>query len=166
MEKINPNFKSTKPNFIIPIGISGSGKSRWIKTLEGQGYEIISPDDIRRELTGDISNQSKNNEVFTLSFQRAVDALNLNKNVIFDATNVSSIYRKKMLTYMKQNVNNDFNAYAKIFDANPEISKERIRKDIEKGVDRSNVPDFAIDKQYKSFISDLNKVENDGYKLI
>lgn len=67
---------------------------------------------------------------------------------------------------MKQNVNNDFNAYAKIFDANPEISKERIRKDIEKGVDRSNVPDFAIDKQYKSFISDLNKVENDGYKLI
>lgn len=165
MGKINPDFES-KPKFIIPVGISGSGKSRWIKSLEGQGYVVISPDDIRRELTGNISDQSKNGEVFPLAFQRTIDALNNGKNVIFDATNVVSFHRKQMLDNLKQNVNKDFDAYAKIFDADPEISKERIQRDIEAGVDRSNVPPEAIDRQYINFKNDLNKIESDGYKII
>jgi len=160
------NFESYKPKFIIPVGISGSGKSRWIKSLEGQGYVVISPDDIRRELTGNISDQTRNKEVFPLAFQRTVDALNAGKNVIFDATNVTSFHRKQMLDYMKQNVDTDFDAYAKIFDVDPEISKERIRKDIEAGVDRSNVPDFAIDRQYGNFKADVDKLEADGYKIM
>jgi len=160
------NFESNKPKFIIPVGISGSGKSRWIKSLEGQGYVVISPDDIRRELTGNISDQTRNKEVFPLAFQRTVDALNAGKNVIFDATNVTSFHRKQMLDYMKQNVDTDFDAYAKIFDVDPEISKERIRKDIEAGVDRSNVPDFAIDRQYGNFKADVDKLEADGYKIM
>jgi predicted kinase len=166
MEKLNPDFKQNKLRFIIPVGISSSGKSRWIKSLEGQGFVVISPDDIRRELTGNISDQSRNKEVFPLAFQRAVDTLNANKNVIFDATNVVSNLRKQMLDYMKQNVNNDFEAQAKIFDVDPEISKERIRRDIENSVDRSNVPDEAIDRQYKNFKNDLNKIESDGYTII
>jgi predicted kinase len=166
MEKVNPDFQSGKPKFIIPVGISGSGKSRWIKSLEGQGYVVISPDDIRRELTGNISDQTRNKEVFPLAFQRSVDALNAGKNVIFDATNVASFHRKQMLDHMKQNVDRDFDAYAKIFDIDPEISKERIRKDIEAGVDRSNVPDFAIDRQYGSFKADVDKLEADGYKIM
>jgi predicted kinase len=104
--------------------------------------------------------------VFPLAFQRTVDALNAGKSVIFDATNVSSFHRKQMLDYMKQNVSRDFDAYAKIFDADPEISKQRIRKDIEMGVDRSDVPDFAVDRQHQNFMKDLDKIEADGYKLM
>ena len=166
MERVNPDFKSDKPKFIIPIGISGSGKSKWIKTLTGHGFVVISPDEIRKELTGSISDQSRNKDVFPLAFQRSVDALNQGKNVIFDATNVVSDLRKKMLDYIKTNVKKDFIAQAKIFDANPEISKERIKKDIEAGVDRSNVPPEAIDRQYQNFTKDLNKIESDGYELI
>jgi predicted kinase len=166
MEKINPDFQSEKPKFIIPVGISGSGKSRWIKSLEGQGFIVVSPDDIRRELTGSISDQSRNNDVFPLAFKRTIDALNSGKNVIFDATNVSSYHRKSMLDTIKRSVSTDFDAFAKIFDADPEISKQRIRKDIENGVDRSNVPDFAVDKQYQNFTKDLSKVEDDGYTII
>ena len=44
---------------IIPIGISGSGKSR-LYNLNYQDYVKICPDDIRKELTGSISDQSKN----------------------------------------------------------------------------------------------------------
>ena len=166
MEKINPDFKSEKPQFIIPVGISGSGKSTWINSLKNEGFVVISPDEIRRELTGSISDQTKNKEVFPLAFKRSVDALNLGKNVIFDATNVTSFNRKQMLDYMKNNVNRDFDAFAKVFDVNPEISKERIRKDIEAGVDRSNVPPEAIDRQHKNFTADLNKIESDGYKIL
>jgi len=166
MERLNPDFQSAKPKFIIPIGISGSGKSRWIKSLEGQGYVVISPDDIRRELTGSISDQTRNADVFPLAFKRTIDALNSGKSVIFDATNVVSYHRKSMLDTLKKRVYVDFDAYAKVFDADPEISKQRIRNDIKNGVDRSDVPDFAIDKQHGNFTKDLDKIEADGYKIM
>ena len=167
MERLNPDFKqSEKPKFILPIGISGSGKSTWIKANTDSNTVVISPDEIRRELTGSISDQSKNKEVFPLAFKRAADALNGDKNVIFDATNVVSNLRKSMLEYMKKNVKNEFDALAKIFDVDPQIAKERIRKDIENGVDRSNVPDHAIDRQYQNFNNDLNNIESDGYEII
>lgn len=67
---------------------------------------------------------------------------------------------------LKSAVNRDFDAFAKVFDVDPEITKQRIKKDIESGVDRSNVPDHAIDRQYKSFKQDLNKLEADGYTVI
>ena len=123
MEKVNPDFKSDKPKFIIPVGISGSGKSTWINTLEGQGYAVVSPDDIRREVLGTVNDQSRGSEIFQIAYQRVVDALNAKNSVIFDATNVSSSDRREMLKYLKNNVNVDFDAYAKIFDGNPEVSK-------------------------------------------
>lgn len=151
--------------FIIPVGISGSGKSRWIATLDDT-YVIISPDEIRRELTGDVSDQTKNNEVFNAAFKRVITALNAANSVIFDATNINSYHRKKMLNYFKNSVSAEFDAYAKIFDVDLEISKERIKEDVENNVDRSNVPPHAIDRQYKTFKNDLNKIESDGYVLI
>ena len=166
MEKVNPDFKSDKPKFIIPVGISGSGKSTWINTLEGQGYAVVSPDDIRREVLGTVNDQSRGSEIFQIAYQRVVDALNAKNSVIFDATNVSSSDRREMLKYLKNNVNVDFDAYAKIFDGNPEVSKERIKKDIEAGIDRSNVPPEAIDRQYQKFIGGLGNLENDGYVII
>ena len=54
---------------IIPIGISGSGKSR-LYEKRYKDYEIISPDLIRKELTGDISNQKRNKEVFQIALKR------------------------------------------------------------------------------------------------
>lgn len=42
---------------IITVGPSGSGKSTWAKTQED--FKIICPDKIRKQLTGDISDQSK-----------------------------------------------------------------------------------------------------------
>ena len=158
--KTNTNIK-----FLIPIGISGSGKSKWIASL-GDGYAIISPDDIRRELTGDVSNQTRNREVFEIAIDRAINTLNMLTNVVFDATNVTSRERRKMLNHIRNNVVVDFTAYAKVFDVDPEICKARIKKDIDNGVDRSNVPPEAIDKQYLKFNSGLKNIESDGYLLM
>ena len=165
MEKVNPDF-NTKPKFIIPVGISGSGKSSWIKSQTDSNTKVVSPDDIRREILGSVNDQSRGGEIFNIAYQRVIDALNAKNNVIFDATNVSSSDRRNMLKYIKNNVNVDFDAYAKIFDVNPDITKERIRKDIEAGVDRSNVPPEAIDRQYQKFIGGLDNLESDGYKII
>jgi len=173
MEKLNSDFHAGKPQFIIPVGISGSGKSRWIKLMRDttknlniDEFVVISSDEIRRELTGSISDQSRNRDVFPLAFERSVEALNAGKSVIFDATNVTSKTRKQMLDYLKEHVTRDFDAFAKVFDGDPEISKERIAKDIEAGVDRSNVPPEAIDRQHGNFLADLDKIEADGYTLM
>lgn len=161
-----PDFMTGKPKFVIPVGISGSGKSTWIKSLEGKGFEVVSPDEIRRELTGSISDQSRNKDVFPIAFQRTIDYLNNGTSVIFDATNVGSYHRKQMLNYLRDNVSADFDAYAKVFDVDPEVSKQRVAADIEAGVDRSNVPPEAIDRQYGNFTRDLDKLEDDGYTII
>lgn len=166
MEKVNPDMKVNVPKFTILVGISGSGKSYWIKSNIDSNAIVVSPDGIRKELTGDISDQSRNKEVFPIAFKRAVDALNSGKSVIFDATNVVSNLRKNMLDYMRQNVTNDFKALAKIFDVDPKVAKERIRKGIESGHDRSNVPDEAVDRQYRNFLNDLGRIESDGYEII
>lgn len=156
----------TKPKLILPVGISGSGKSTWIRANTDSNTIVVSPDEIRRELTGNISDQTKNNEVFALANKRAADALNAGKNVIFDATNIASRNRKTLLDYMKVHVEGEFDAVAKIFDVDPEIAKQRIKKDVESGVDRSNVPDYAIDRQYQTFTNDVNLLEPDGFKII
>ena len=48
---------------IMPIGISGSGKSRLYR-MRYSDYTLVSPDLIRKELTGNISDQSQNTRVF------------------------------------------------------------------------------------------------------
>jgi predicted kinase len=166
MSYLNEDFTSPKPKFTIPVGISGSGKSTWINQNTNPDTVIISPDEIRRELSGDVSNQGNMGLVFEIAFKRTVNALNGGSDVIFDATNVRSDQRKDMLDYLKKNVRGEFDAYAKVFDVDPEITKGRIKTDIEKGVDRSNVPDHAVDKQHKNFMTDIGNLESDGYKII
>ena len=64
------NFKQFHmPSLIELIGVSGSGKSTWIKNNKSKWNKtvVISPDEIRKELTGNISDQSKNKEVFELT---------------------------------------------------------------------------------------------------
>lgn len=155
-----------KPKLILPVGISGSGKSTWIKSQTDPNTIIVSPDEIRRELSGDISDQSRNGEVWSLAFDRVANALNSGKNVILDATNIKSGDRRRLMNHLKVNVDRPFEGLAKIFNVDPEVAKQRVKKDIEAGVDRSNVPDWAIDRQYQSFVDGVNTLETDGFKII
>jgi predicted kinase len=164
MEKVNPDFSI--PSFIILVGISGSGKSTWIKSHNIPNAVVISFDDIRREVNGNVNDHTDSLKIIYIGLNRIIDALNAGKNVILDATNVRTKDRREQLNYIKEHVNRPFNAYAKIFYGDPEVTKERIRKDIENGVDRSDVPPEAVDRQYNKFIMNLDKIESDGYKII
>lgn len=155
-----------RPKLLLPVGISGSGKSTWIKANTDSNTIVVSPDDIRRELTGSISDQKRNSEVWSTAYDRVTMALNAGKNVILDATNVRSDERKRLMNHLKVNVDKPFDAFAKIFSVDPEIAKQRVRKDIESGVDRSNVPDYAIDRQYQNFVDGVNSLEIEGFKII
>ncbi len=148
---------------ILPIGISGSGKSTWIDKIKNQRQDvvIVSPDEIRKELTGDISDQSKNKEVWEIAKQRVIDALNADKLVILDATNVNTEERLKFISAVFDKTGRK-DLFYKIFESNPKVSKERIKADIQKGKERSKVPDEVIDRQYSLYeksVSFINKAK-------
>jgi predicted kinase len=136
---------------ILPIGISGSGKS-YIYNKDYKDCVQVSPDLIREELTGDISNQSKNKEVFKLAFERVDEYLNKGQNVFFDATNVNKGQRKNFTDKYKDT---DVEVIYVILPANIDLSWKRIRKDIRDNKNRSDVPYFALVRQKEQYDKSL-----------
>lgn len=86
-----------QPELIVMCGLSGSGKSTWAKNEAKEwGCEIVSSDDIRAEL-GDVNDQSQNDKVFRIFYQRIRDNLKANNHVIADATFLTIKERKRLL---------------------------------------------------------------------
>ena len=79
---------------IVPIGISGSGKTR-LYNMRYKDLYLLSPDLIRKELTGSISDQKKNKEVFEEVDRRVADLVKKGESFFYDATNVNSNTAKK-----------------------------------------------------------------------
>ena len=142
---------------ILPIGISGSGKS-YIYNKDYKDYVQVSPDLIREELTGDISNQSKNKEVFKLAFERVDEYLNKGQNVFFDATNVNKGQRKNFTDKYKDT---DVEVIYVILPADIDLSWKRIRADIRDKKNRSDVPHFALVRQKEMYDNTLKSGFND-----
>jgi predicted kinase len=160
------------PEFIMLIGIPGSGKSTWISNFnKNNKYIVVSPDLIRKEITGNISDQSQNSKVWFETKKRVIDYLKNGKNVILDATMTSSVNRRDFIKDLPQS-----KLKAKVFYVDPNISKERIKNDIDYGKDRANVPPEVIDKMYDDLmkkvklldggILDVSKLEDEGFEII
>jgi predicted kinase len=77
----------------IAIGVPGSGKSTYMKTLDAV---YVSSDAIRKELFGDENSQENPSKVFGILNSRIKEALESGKNATYDATNVSRSSRKKI----------------------------------------------------------------------
>lgn len=78
--------------FHATIGIPGSGKSTYVKKLMAAhpSAKVIHPDAIREDLTGSISDQSKNGIIFSqIVPQKLREAAQNRQDVIYDATCVS-----------------------------------------------------------------------------
>lgn len=146
---------------ILPIGISGSGKSTWIKSLESSGYTVVSPDDIRREITGNVSDQTQNKLVFQIAHARMFDILDDGGSVIFDATNVNTMNRVKLCQAIWNHKHNAKIGY-KLFDGDADLSYERIANDINNGVDRSNVPLHVLQRQYANYQHTIEQINSEN----
>lgn len=92
------------PELIVTMGVPGCGKSTWIRSqtkFVQTDAMIVCPDEIRRELTGDINNQTVNDEVFRLAHERAKEWMRSYQDVYFDATNVTGRARTELLKLAK-----------------------------------------------------------------
>ena len=153
-----------EPQFIMTVGIPGSGKSTWIGSqTEDESTIVVCPDLIREELTGSVSDQTQNGKVWWIAKQRVIEGLNSGKNVILDATNVDGKQRRKFL----QGLPSGIGLKAKIFNVDPEEAKRRIKEQIDKGENRSDVPPHVIDKMQAKFENSTpEKLKEEGFEVI
>lgn len=154
---------SSLPSLIMMVGIPGSGKSSWIAKNKPENAIIVSPDDIRRELSGNVSDQTQNAKVWYLVKERTIAALKAGKDVILDATNVASKSRKRFLEGLPPH-----RLQAKRFEGDPEETYQRIRKQIENGEDRADVPHSAVLSMYEQFKNQSNpeQLQAQGFELL
>lgn len=89
----------SKPKLYVMCGLSGSGKSTIAKQIanDNPGTVIISTDMIREQLTGEVGDQSQNDEVFELFHTLIRKCLENKYNVIADATNITMKSRRAIL---------------------------------------------------------------------
>jgi len=154
---------SSLPSLIMMIGVPGSGKSTWIAQNKHENAVVISPDDIRRELSGNVSDQSQNGKVWFLAKERTVDALKAGKDVILDATNVATKSRKRFIQGLPPH-----RLQAKRLEGDPEEAHARIRKDIEEGKDRADVPHGAVMRMSDQFSKESTpeRLAQEGFEML
>jgi predicted kinase len=154
-------LKNERPLLFVPIGISGSGKSTyfqqsfvkdfpWVeKIIFDNGFElediIVCPDNIRREVLGNVNDQRQGSRIFELARERLTDILSIVGIGIFDSINVSK-YRNQFLNKFPT-----CDKIALVFKPDVELSYERIRNQILKGEDRSAVSLDVLKKQIINF---------------
>lgn len=90
-------------NLIIMVGPPGAGKTTIAEEIVDKfdNFVIVSPDKIREEVTGDMSNQSQNEVVFGRVYGQLSAYLEDGRNVVYDATNCRSTYRYKIIDTCK-----------------------------------------------------------------
>lgn len=81
-------------NLYVLIGLPGSGKSTYAKTLEGK---LFSSDDYRKKITGDSSDQSANDKVFKQLYSDIHETMKTGEDCIFDATNCTYKSRTRII---------------------------------------------------------------------
>jgi predicted kinase len=98
---MSTHVRISNPRTLIALsGVPGSGKStlikRIVKSHPGTRIVVVNPDAIRKQLTGDMSNHSRDPEVWRSAHQQVRDASEKGQPVIFDATLANPRTRKEI----------------------------------------------------------------------
>jgi predicted kinase len=126
-----------KASLILMSGSPLSGKStvtKQIRKFFGGDCVVVSTDEIRRELTGDYINHTREFDVWAIIVKRTLKALKRGKVVVLDATLRQKDLRMRHLKYYK-NYPIYYIAFEKIpFEVILERNEERTWKQIDKTI--------------------------------
>lgn len=139
-------------NMIMLCGAPGSGKStaaNYIYETEDGYWTIVSPEQIREDLTGKKNDQSRNVEVFDIVHTQIRKNIENGMNVIYDATNCNYRTRKKIIsTFRKSSRANKL-----VCLISPARLRACLNNNAERGEDRI-VPEDVIERMYSRLHSD------------
>lgn len=129
------------------MGLPASGKSTLVETIPL--LRVVSPDQIREELTGRKGDQSRNDEVFEVAHNTLALYLEANQSVLFDATNVTASARQMLLGISK-----DVGAETRLIILRTPFAECKARN-----AERNEpVPDDVMDRMHFNFARSLAEV--------
>jgi predicted kinase len=109
---IKKETSNMENKLIVLMGIPASGKSTYAEKLKEEGKIVLSSDELRLELYGDVDHQDNNGHIFNTLFTRAREQLKLGNDVVIDATNINS---KKRIHLIQQEFKHHDNKEAYAF---------------------------------------------------
>ena len=156
-------------NVFITISIPFGGKSKWASEFLAEHPDtiVICPDEIRKELTGSISDQSQNSNVFSTAFKRLRKAIQAETaDIIFDGTNIRGKTRTEIIDCadcLRADQPDCFFHYV-VFPCDLEVAMARKKADVIRIIngERSNVPDEIIVKFYNDFQNNIENILTDS----
>ena len=133
--------------FHMLVGLPGSGKTYYANNCisKKENTTILSSDEIRKVLLGSEEAQWGNSIVFDAMNRAAIENLKQGRDVIYDATNISSKRRMVLLDQIKKEVKEDIFFVATISATPYEICVKRQQKRERK------VPEEVINRMIKNF---------------
>lgn len=134
----------SKQTLYILVGISGAGKSTYARKLAVETDSIVvSSDEIRGEVCGDPSDQSKNGFIFNVLIpQRVMMGLENGRSVIFDATSLTPKDRKAIMRLASESVRKECHYFEPDLEKSLSNQSKRDRQ----------VPSWVVEKQFKKFV--------------
>ncbi len=144
-----------KKTVYILSGISGSGKSTWVRKSK---LESVSTDELVEEYGQEHGydytqafNEIQKLKLFgtlnSIFYDNIVDKLNTGKNFAIDRTSLNSRTRKELIEFIRTN-NGDINVVVVYFDIDKDTIIKRLKsREEETG---KGIPDFVIDKQFEN----------------
>ena len=148
----------------VTLGMTAAGKTTWLRDKS----PVVETDDLRVELLGNIDDYTQEAFIFGTAVKRISDLFDTHDTVYFGATLVDSKYRISFLQSIKDMCKHDFVIDMFVFPCTPEVSMERITKDLKGGMPRADSVQF-IDEQYEQYLDALKCLlgdEKDFYRKV
>jgi len=144
---------------IIPIGISGSGKSRLYKKKYSH-LTLVSGELICKEMYGRINAYHKLNEVRNEINRRVGELIEKGESFYYDGYTIDT-HRRKNISDMFRG--KDIKVIYLLLPSDVEVCEKRIKEDIKNNVERANVSGITLKIQlhfYKESLENNFEGEN------
>ena len=90
------SYRDCFPQVVVTFGVSGSGKSTWIRNNLPQ-HTVVSLDSLRQQIGKSRSDQSQNSKIVQLAKEQLKTLLRSQSKIVWDATNIRRDFRQQII---------------------------------------------------------------------
>ena len=95
------SYRDSFPQVVVTFGISGSGKSTWIRENLPE-HTVISLDNIRQKFAKSRGDQSQNSKVVQIAKEELKTLLRSSSKIVWDATNLRRDFRQQVISISRK----------------------------------------------------------------